>query len=155
MSLDRTPELWAKLEQDGITLREACDNTVRNVTSSPDAGLDPDEPFDVSPYAQAVFAYFLRNPICQEMGCKIKISFSSSDKDTAFSYIHDLGFIPKLNENGEKGFKILFAGGLGAQPFLASDIYDFLPENELIPFTERCLRYSIDMENAAIEIKRV
>lgn len=140
VSLDRTPELWAKLEQDDITLREACGNTVRNVTSSPNAGIDPDEPFDVSPYAQAVFAYFLRNPICQEMGRKIKISFSSSDKDTAYSYIHDLGFIPKVNENGERGFKVLFAGGLGAQPFLANAIHDFLPENQLIPFTESVLR---------------
>ncbi len=140
VSLDRTPELWQKLEQDDVTIREACGNTVRNVTSSPNAGIDPDEPFDVSPYAQAVFAYFLRNPICQEMGRKIKISFSSSDKDTAFSYIHDLGFIPKINEQGERGFKVLFAGGLGAQPFLASAINEFLPEDELIPFTESVLR---------------
>ncbi len=140
VSLDRTPELWAKLELDDITLREACGNTVRNVTSSPNAGIDPEEPFDVSPYAQAVFAYFLRNPICQEMGRKIKISFSSSDKDTAYSYIHDLGFIPKINANGERGFKVLFAGGLGAQPFLATAVHDFLPEDQLIPFTESVLR---------------
>jgi sulfite reductase (ferredoxin) len=140
VSLDRTPELWAKLEQDDITLREACGNTVRNVTASPNSGIDPDEPFDVSPYAQAVFAYFLRNPICQEMGRKIKISFSSSDKDTAFSYIHDLGFIPKINEKGERGFKVMFAGGLGAQPFLAAAVHDFLPEDQLIPFSESVLR---------------
>jgi sulfite reductase (ferredoxin) len=140
VSLDRTPELWAKLEQDDITLREACGNTVRNVTASPNAGIDAEEPFDVSPYAQAVFAYFLRNPICQEMGRKIKISFSSSDKDTAFSYIHDLGFIPKVNEQGERGFKVLFAGGLGAQPFLANAVHEFLPEDQLIPFTESVLR---------------
>src|SRR5476649_853394 len=63
VSLDRTPELWAKLEQDDITLREACGNTVRNVTSSAEAGIDPNEPFDVSPYAKAVFNYFLRNQI--------------------------------------------------------------------------------------------
>ena len=140
VSLDRTPELWAKLEQDDVTIREACGNTVRNVTSSPTSGIDPDEPFDVSPYAHAVFSYFLRNPICQEMGRKIKISFSSSDKDTAFSYIHDLGFIPKINEKGERGFKVLFAGGLGAQPFLAAPIHDFLPEDQLIPFSESVLR---------------
>ena len=140
VSLDRTPELWAKLELDDITLREACGNTVRNVTSSPNAGIDPEEPFDVSPYAQAVFAYFLRNPICQEMGRKIKISFSSSDKDTAYSYIHDLGFIPKINTHGERGFKVLFAGGLGAQPFLATAVHEFLPEDQLIPFTESVLR---------------
>lgn len=140
VSLDRTPELWAKLEQDDITLREACGNTVRNVTSSPNSGIDPDEPFDVSPYAHAVFAYFLRNPICQEMGRKIKISFSSSDKDTAYSYIHDLGFIPKINEKGERGFKVMFAGGLGAQPFLASAVQEFLHEDQLIPYTEAVLR---------------
>ncbi|WP_443938547.1 HEPN domain-containing protein [Pedobacter sp. MW01-1-1] len=140
VSLDRTPELWAKLEEEDITLREACGNTVRNVTASPNAGIDKEEPFDVSPYAHAVFAYFLRNPICQEMGRKIKISFSSSDRDTAFSYIHDLGFIPKINEKGERGFKVLFAGGLGAQPFLANAIHEFLPEDQLIPFTESVLR---------------
>src|SRR5665213_3261469 len=83
VSLDRTPQLWAELAKDDITIREACGNKVRNVTSSPTAGVDPDEPFDVSPYAQATFEYFLRNPICQEMGRKFKITFSSSDEDTA------------------------------------------------------------------------
>ncbi len=143
VSLDRTPELWAKLEEDDITLREACGNTVRNVTSSPNAGIDPLEPFDVSPYAQAVFEYFLRNPICQEMGRKFKIAFSSSDLDTAFSYIHDLGFIPKIKEENDiknRGFKVLFGGGLGAQPSIAHIINEFLPEDELIPFTEAVLR---------------
>ncbi|WP_129715025.1 HEPN domain-containing protein [Pedobacter sp. SYP-B3415] len=140
VSLDRTPELWAKLAEDDITLREACGNTVRNVTSSPTAGIDPKEPFDVSPYAQATFAYFLRNPICQEMGRKFKISFSSSEEDTAFSYIHDLGFIPKINPAGERGFRVLFAGGLGAQPVLANLVHDFLPEDQLIPYVESTLR---------------
>jgi sulfite reductase (ferredoxin) len=140
VSLDRTPQLWAELERDDITLREACGNTVRNVTSSPDAGINPDELFDVSPYAQAVFKYFLRNPICQEMGRKIKIAFSATEKDTAFSYIHDLGFIPKIDAQGQRGFKVMFAGGLGAQPFLASIVNEFLPENQVIPFTESVLR---------------
>lgn len=140
VSLDRTPQLWAELERDDITLREACGNTVRNVTSSPDAGINPDELFDVSPYAQATFAYFLRNPVCQEMGRKIKISFSANAKDTAFSYIHDLGFIPKLDDQGNRGFKVMFAGGLGAQPFLASTVKTFLPEDQLIPYTESVLR---------------
>jgi sulfite reductase (ferredoxin) len=139
VSLDRTPQLWAELEQDDITLREACGNTVRNVTSSPTSGIDPKEPFDVSPYAQATFEYFLRNPICQEMGRKFKISFSSSDDDTAFSYIHDLGFIPKLNGD-ERGFKVLLGGGLGAQPLLASPVEDFLPEEQLIPYIEAIIR---------------
>lgn len=140
VSLDRTPQLWAELAQDDITLREACGNTVRNVTSSPTAGIDPQEPFDVSPYAHAAFEYFLRNPICQEMGRKFKISFSSSETDTAFSYIHDVGFIPKLNGNGERGFKVLVGGGLGAQPALAAPVEEFLPEDEIIPYIESIIR---------------
>jgi sulfite reductase (ferredoxin) len=140
VSLDRTPQLWAELERDDITLREACGNTVRNVTASPTAGIDPKEPFDVSPYAHATFEYFLRNPICQEMGRKFKISFSSSDDDTAFSYVHDIGAIPKLKENGERGFKIMLGGGLGAQPMLASAVEEFLPEDQLIPYIESVIR---------------
>jgi len=143
VSLDRTPELWAKLEQDDITLREACGNTVRNVTGSPVAGVDPEEPFDISPYAQSVFEYFLRNPVCQEMGRKFKISFSSSDNDSGISFIHDIGFIPKVKTiDGEevRGFKVLIGGGLGAQPAPAEKAYDFLEEDQIIPFTEAMLR---------------
>ncbi len=143
VSLDKTPELWAKLEQDKITLREACGNTVRNVTASDKAGIDPNEPFDVSPYAHAVFEYFLRNPICQEMGRKFKIALSSSAEDSAFTFIHDVGVIPKVKiEDGKevRGFKVYIGGGLGAQPFLAQLAYNFLEEDQLIPFIEGLLR---------------
>lgn len=139
VSLDRTPELWAKLEKDEITTREACGNTVRNVTASDTAGIDPKEPFDVSPYAYEMFRYLLRNPICQEMGRKFKISFSSSDEDTAFSFIHDLGFIPKIVD-GKRGFKVMIAGGLGANPSLALTAYEFLEEDQIIPLAEAVLR---------------
>jgi sulfite reductase (ferredoxin) len=74
------------------------------------------------------------------MGRKFKISFSSSDADTAFAYIHDVGLIPKLKENGERGFKVLLGGGLGAQPLLASAVEDFLPEDQLIPYIEAIIR---------------
>ncbi|MCZ8230284.1 HEPN domain-containing protein [Flavobacterium sp.] len=139
VSLDRTPQLWAELEKDDVTLREACGNTVRNITASETAGIDPDEPFDVSPYAHALFEFFLRNPVCQEMGRKFKMSFSSSDKDTALSYLHDLGFIPKIVD-GQKGFKVLFGGGLGSQPSHAELLSEFIPANQIIPTTEGILR---------------
>lgn len=139
VSLDRTPELWAKLEEDDITLREACGNTVRNITASPTSGIDPKELFDVSPHADAAFRYFLRNPICQEMGRKIKISFSNTDEDTSLAYLHDLGFIPKI-VNGERGFKVVVGGGLGAQPMLAHVSHEFLAEDKVIPFIEAILR---------------
>jgi sulfite reductase (ferredoxin) len=139
VSLDRTPELWHELEKSNITLREACGNTVRNITASEKAGIDPEEPFDVSPYAQAMFEYFLRNPICQEMGRKFKIAFASSEKDTAFTLIHDLGFIPVL-KGEQRGFKVLIGGGLGSQPHLALTAFEFLEEEKIIPFTEAVLR---------------
>ena len=139
VSLDRTPELWAKLEQDDITLREACGNTVRNITASPTSGIDPKELFDVSPHADTAFRYFLRNPICQEMGRKIKISFSNTDEDTSLAYLHDMGFIPKI-ANGIKGFKVVVGGGLGAQPMLAYTSHEFLAEDQVIPFIESVLR---------------
>jgi sulfite reductase (ferredoxin) len=139
VSLDRTPQLWAELEKDDVTLREACGNTVRNITASETAGIDPDEPFDVSPYAHAMFQFFLRNPVCQEMGRKFKIAFSSSDKDTALSYLHDLGFIPKI-VNGERGFKVMLGGGLGSQPQHAELLSEFIPVNQIIPTTEGVLR---------------
>lgn len=139
VSLDKTPELWTKLQKDEITTREACGNTVRNVTASDLAGIDPKEPFDVSPYAYETFAYFLRNPICQEMGRKFKISFSSSDDDTAFAFIHDLGFIPRIVD-GKRGFKVMIGGGLGANPTLAQLAYEFLEEDQVIPLAEAVLR---------------
>jgi sulfite reductase (ferredoxin) len=139
VSLDRTPELWSKLEEDNITLREACGNTVRNITGSPTAGTDPNEPFDVTPYVHATFEYFLRNPVCQEMGRKFKMSFSNTDNDTALSYMHDLGFIPKIVD-GKRGFKIMLGGGLGAQPQLAHMAYEFVEEDAIIPLIEAVLR---------------
>ncbi len=139
VDLNRTPELWAELEKDDVTLREACGNTVRNVTASELAGIDPNEPFDVSPYADALFRFFLRNPICQEMGRKFKVSFSSSDEDTGLSYMHDLGFIAKI-ENGVRGFKVMIGGGLGSQPREADELYSFLPSDKIIPTMEGVVR---------------
>ena len=139
VDLNRTPELWAELEKDEVTLREACGNTVRNVTASETAGIDINEPFDVSPYADALYKFFLRNPICQEMGRKFKVSFSSSDEDTGLSYMHDLGYIAKI-QNGVRGFKVMVAGGLGSQPRHADVLYDFLPSDKIIPLMEGVLR---------------
>ena len=139
VDLNRTPELWAQLEKDDVTLREACGNTVRNVTASETAGIDVDEPFDVSPYAHGLFQYFLRNPISQEMGRKFKVSFSASDADTGLSYMHDLGFIAKI-ENGVKGFKVMLGGGLGSQPRHADVLFEFLESDKIIPLMDGVIR---------------
>jgi sulfite reductase (ferredoxin) len=143
VSLETTTELWAKLEQGGITIREAGGNTVRNITASSLAGIDPKEPFDITSYATALFRYLLRNPVQDTLGRKFKIAFSSGDDDTALTLIHDLGFIPKvkiIEGKITRGFKVLIGGGLGAQPFLARTASEFLPAEELIPFSEAVIR---------------
>ncbi len=139
VKMAESPALWADLEEAGITLKEACGNTVRNVTASPAAGIDPDELFDVSPYAYAFYDYFLRNPICQEMGRKFKVAFSSSDKDTGYTFMHDLGFIPRIVDE-KKGFKVVIGGGLGSQPVIAEVAHEFLPIEDFIPYSEAVIR---------------
>lgn len=139
VKLDDSPAIWEELEACGLTAREACGNTVRNITASANAGIDPEEPFDVTPYVQAVFEFFLRNPICQDMGRKIKMAFSSSEKDSAFTFIHDFGFIPIIRTE-VKGFKIVVGGGLGAQSILAQTFYEFLPADQIIDFLQAALR---------------
>lgn len=143
VKLDDSPAIWEALTAAGLTAREACGNTVRNLTGSAKAGIDPHEPFDISPYVYEAYRYFLRNPICQDMGRKIKPAFSSSEQDSAFTYIHDFGFIPQiktLNGASRRGFKVVLGGGLGAQAMVAQKVYDFLPEEEVIPFMEAGIR---------------
>lgn len=143
VKLADSPAIWTELAELGVTAREACGNTVRNITASARAGIDPNEAFDVTPYVEATFQYFLRNPICQEMGRKIKIAFSSSEVDSAYTYFHDFGFIPKIKtENGKsiRGFKVVVAGGLGAQSIVAQTAFEFLPANQIIPFMEAAIR---------------
>jgi sulfite reductase (ferredoxin) len=143
VKLEDSPKIWAMLAESGLTARESCGNTVRNLTASAKAGIDPDEPFDVSPYVLAAFQYFLRNPICQDMGRKIKPAFSSSEKDSAFTYFHDFGFIPRvriIDGVEQRGFKVVVGGGLGAVSIVASTVYEFLEDDRIIPFMEACLR---------------
>ncbi len=139
VKLDDSPAVWTELAEKNITAREACGNTVRNVTASAEAGIDPNEPFDVSPYAHAVAHYFMRNPICQEMGRKIKPAFSSSQYDNALTFMHDFGFVPIVRD-GVEGFKIVVGGGLGAVAMFAQTAYEFLPGDQVIPFMEAALR---------------
>ncbi|MEM6396083.1 MAG: nitrite reductase [Bacteroidota bacterium] len=139
VKLADSSDVWRDLAEAGMTAMGACGNTVRNITASPLAGIDPKEPFDITPYVQATFEYFLRNPICQEMGRKIKPAFSSSEKDSAFTYFHDFGLIPRI-QDGKRGFKVVLGGGLGAVSMVAQTAYEFLPEDQLIPFMEAGIR---------------
>ena len=124
---------------EGLSTREACGNTVRNVTGCPLAGVCSDEPFDVTPYAAAYSRYFVRHPYTQALPRKWKTAFSGCEKDCAITAIHDMGFIPKI-KNGEKGFQILIGGGTSIMPRSADTLYEFVSVNEYLKVTEASIR---------------
>src|ERR1700689_3060267 len=135
--------LLRKIAECGLTTREACGNTVRNVTAFHFAGVSPQEVFDVRPYAQAIADYFLRNPVGQNLPRKFKFAFEGCPTDHARVGIHDFGAVAKIREiNGKKvrGFQCYVGGGLGATRFAAQLIEDFTPEELLIPTAEAVVR---------------
>jgi sulfite reductase beta subunit-like hemoprotein len=136
----------------GLTTREACGNTVRNVTACPVAGICPGEAFDVTPYALGVSRYLLRHPDFHDLPRKFKIAFSGceNDGDCAVAGIHDVGLIAQVrgsNGTSHRGFKVLVGGGLGSLPTEAAVLTDFLPEEELLPTIEAILRVFTDTGN--------
>jgi sulfite reductase beta subunit-like hemoprotein len=136
----------------GLTTREACGNTVRNVTACPVAGICPGEAFDVTPYALGVSRYLLRHPDFHDLPRKFKIAFSGceNDGDCAVAGIHDVGLIAQVRGNNGKshrGFKVLVGGGLGSLPTEAAVLTNFLPEEELLPTLEAVLRVFTETGN--------
>lgn len=128
----------------GLTTREACGNTVRNVTGCPEAGVASDEPFYVSPYAAAFVRWFVRHPLTQTLPRKFKVAFASCARDCVVTGIHDLGFIPRIisDENGEqrKGFRIVTGGGTSIMPRIAYTLFDFVPMEEYLKVSEAVVR---------------
>jgi sulfite reductase beta subunit-like hemoprotein len=137
--LEDTPEMMRLLADVGLSTREACGNTVRNVTGCDMAGVCADEPFDVTPYAAAYARYFVRHPFTQALPRKIKSAFSGCERDCAITAIHDVGFIPKI-QDGRKGFKMLTGGGTSIMARIAPTLYEFVPEDEYLKITEAVLR---------------
>ena len=137
--LEKVPTIMALLASVGLTAREACGNTVRNVTCDYLAGLCQDEIFDVTPYALAVTQHFLRHSLVQKLPRKFKIAFSSCRHDHGLTPIQDVGAQAVLR-NGHRGFRLLVGGGLGAAPRLADPFADFVPEEELIRTCEAIIR---------------
>jgi sulfite reductase beta subunit-like hemoprotein len=123
----------------GLTSREACGNTVRNVVGDPFAGVCEGELFDPTPYASAFIRYFVRNPLTQLLPRKFKVSFTSTDLDVAVTGIHDLGFIPRI-KNGQKGFEVRTGGGTAILPRVGHVLYDFVPLTEYLKVSEAVIR---------------
>jgi len=132
--LEDVSEIMHELADVGLTTREACGNTVRNVMCSPLSGVCTDEKFDSTPYALATAKFLLRNPLNQSLPRKFKFNFSCCEKH-GMTRIVDVGLIPEVREiNGEteRGFKIFLGGGLGNKSFIGHQLEDFTPENDIL-----------------------
>ncbi len=139
--LDDAAKLIRDLGEAGLSSREGCGNTVRNVTGDPYAGVAEDETFDPTAYAAAYVRYFVRHPTTQLMPRKWKTAFTASDADRAITPIHDLGFVPRI-ENGVKGFKVVVGGGTSIMPRIAETITEFAAaeDGEYLKVSEAALR---------------
>ena len=137
--IEDVPSIFRRLAAVGITTREACGNSVRNVTACPLAGVCNTEAFDVSPYAKATAYYLLGHPDTLDFGRKFKIAFSGCrDEACALVTIHDLGGIAVkrvIDGQEKRGFELYVGGGLGAVPYPAQLFSDFVPEEELLPMS--------------------
>lgn len=142
--IEDTPSIMRRLAAAEITTREACGNSVRNVTACPYAGVCPDELFDVTPYARALSKFLLGHPDCQNFGRKFKPSFSGCGHHACgLASMHDLGLIAaQRTENGEQkiGFEMYVGGGLGAVPYQAKLFDSFIPPEELLPLSQAIAR---------------
>jgi sulfite reductase beta subunit-like hemoprotein len=152
VKLENVATAMRMLADAGLTTREACGNTVRNVTACPVAGVCPGEAFDVTPYALGVSRYLLRHPDFHDLPRKFKIAFSGceNDGDCAVAGIHDVGLIAQVrgsNGTAHRGFKVLVGGGLGSLPTESAVLTDFLPEEELLPTIEAVLRVFTETGN--------
>jgi len=137
--LDRAAEALFVLGKAGLSTREACGNTVRNVTGDPWAGIQEGELFDPTPYAGAFARYWLRNPLSQLLPRKFKAAFTGTDEDTAITGIHDLGFIPRV-QDGVRGFKVVVGGGLSIMPRNALVLAEFVSLDEYLKLSEAVVR---------------
>jgi len=144
VELTEIPEVMRRMAEVGLTTREACGDTVRNVQGCHLAGACPLEVLDVTPWAEAAYRHFVRNPLGQRLPRKFKINFSGCDTDCGQAMFNDVGVIAasRTFEDGsvERGFRVYIAGGLGTTPFPALALEDFTPREDLLATIESVLR---------------
>lgn len=138
--IEDTPDLMRRLAAVDITTREACGNSVRNVTACPLAGVCKTEAFDVSPYAEALMRFMLGHPDVQDFGRKFKPAFSGCEHEACgLVQMHDAGYVSRI-QDGKRGFKVVVGGGLGTVPHQAKVLSEFTPEDELLRETQAVAR---------------
>ena len=133
--LEHTPAAMRRLADAGLTTREACGNTVRNITACPLAGVCPREHVDITPLMEGAATHFLRHPLTQHLPRKFKMSFSGCEADCAQGMMHDLGVVA-VQKNGRYGFKVVAGGGLGHKPREAITVDEFVEERDLLASIE-------------------
>ena len=139
LTLEGAAEAMHVLQRVGLSTKEACGNTVRNVVSCPMAGLDPQQAFDIQPYLGAYVRNFVRRDFTYHMPRKIKTAFSCGEHDCAVTPMHDVGFIARVREeNGQlkEGLKITIGGGTSIQPLMAQTLYEFVPVEDFLKVCE-------------------
>ena len=142
LTLETADEAMHLLQEVGLSTKEACGNTVRNVVACPMMGLDPQQAFDIQPYLGAFVRNFVRRDFTNHMPRKIKPAFSCGEHDCAVTPMHDVGFIARVREeNGQtrKGFKITVGGGTSIQPLMAQTLYEFVPVEDFLKVSEALL----------------
>ncbi|CAB4322365.1 MAG: nitrite/sulfite reductase [Actinobacteria bacterium] len=144
VELTKVPDLLRRLAEVNLTTREACGDTVRNVMACHLAGACPHEKLDVTPWAEATFRHFVRNPLGQRLPRKFKVNFSGCSSDCGQAMFNDIGAVgvTRTLEDGtvEAGFRVYIAGGLGATPHPAMSLEDFTSREDLLPTIEAALR---------------
>jgi len=140
VKLHDVPPAMTLLAEAGVTTREACGNSVRNITACPYAGVAADELFDVSPYADAMTRYLLRQPISSTLPRKFKIAFEGCPEDHALTWINDLAFRAVLGPDGTRGFRVVAGGGTSILPTHPGVIHEFLPTSEIFRVAQAILR---------------
>ena len=128
-----------ELAEEGLTTREACGNSVRNITGCHYAGTSDDEIFDPTPYAEALTRYFLRHPLAAALPRKFKIAFEGCRVDHAYASINDMGWRSRI-QDGRKGFRVTVAGGTSILPVSGYVLYEFLPVEEMFEVAEAVVR---------------
>jgi sulfite reductase beta subunit-like hemoprotein len=137
--LEHAEAAMRELGETGLTTREACGNSVRNITCCPYAGTAPNEVFDVTPYSEAMTRYFLRHPLAASLPRKFKIAFEGCPEDHALVSIHDLGWYARVVD-GKRGFRLTVGGGTSILPVSGHLLYDFLPTGQMLEVSEAILR---------------
>ncbi|HZN04048.1 MAG TPA: nitrite/sulfite reductase [Candidatus Polarisedimenticolia bacterium] len=154
--LERVPDMLRRLAAGGLTTREACGNSVRNVTACPLSGSLQDEAFDIRPYALATWRYLVRNAFCQQMSRKFKIAFSACPEDCAATAIHDIGALGRVvfrDGVQKQGFRVVVGGGLGPSPFVAQVLRDFVAPEDLLPTFKAILLAFAEQGNRRLKSK--